>query len=105
MSPRHNEDDSTPTDELMSPQETARRIRQIHRALMGDPYDKDNPGLVNQLRDLSRDYYGDEQRKLRGTKEMVETLWDLRIRILGAAAALGVVGSLAGWLIEKLLFK
>lgn len=107
MSPPHrrDSDESTPTDELMSPQEQARKIRQMHRALIGDPLDKNSPGLVTMYTELHRDYYGDEDTKRTGTKEMVLSMWEMRLKVIGGVAVVSVVSSIGAWLLQKYVFK
>lgn len=104
MSNRDDQED-TPTEELMTPQEMARKIRQMHRALIGDPLNSENPGLVALYTELHRDYYGDDKTKRMGVKDMVLRMWEMRIKIMGAAAALSVIGSICAWLLEKFVFK
>lgn len=104
MSPKHD-DDSTPIEHPLDPGERDKMIRQIHRALVGDPLstDRDKRGIIAIFGDMHLDYYGDQDRGVLGTKTMTQRLWDMKLKFAGMVLAGSGFVALAAWLLENLI--
>ena len=100
-----DDDCNTPIDHPLDPGERDKMIRQIHKALVGDPLspDRDKRGIIAIFRDLHLDYYGDADHDILGTKVMTQKLWDMKLKFAGIVIALTGVISIGAWLIENLI--
>lgn len=98
-------DEQTPIEPLLTAAEQSRMIRQMHRALIGDPFNPKKPGLLQIYNGTHTDYWGDKENGIKGTRDKVEKLWDIRLKIMGGAVALGATGSFIAWAIEHLVWK
>lgn len=95
------DDDPTPTEPLMTQAEMAKTLRALHKALVGDPLspNREKRGIVPMFRELHADYYGDGVHP--GTRDLVQKLWELRIKVIGGCVVLSAVISFLAWTIEK----
>ena len=90
-------------DESLTPQQSARMIRDMHRALVGDPLNPDEePGLVKTVNDLRNDVNGTKRSPL-GMRQKVEILWEGRTKLVGMCVLVAVAGGFLAWLIPLLL--
>lgn len=86
-------------------EETKKKVDEIHRAIVGNPFDpKAPPGVLTQLERHSLTLYGNDNEQQIGLVQKVNDLWDGKTKVLAIGAfVLGVFGFLA-WLIP-MLFK
>lgn len=106
MSPkRDNEDGNTPIDHPLEPAERDKMIRQMHKALVGDPLspDRDKRGIIAIFSDMHLDFYGDDDRRVMGTKTKVDKLWEMKLKFAGMVLAGSAFVTLAAWLLENLV--
>jgi hypothetical protein len=104
MSPR-SDDENTPIDHPLEPGERDKMIRQIHKALIGDPLsmDRDKRGVIAIQAEMHRDMYGDPENGVMGVKVMTQKLWEMKLKFAGMVIAGSGFITLAAWLIENLI--
>lgn len=99
-------DEKTPTEPFLTPAQQSRMIREMHRALIGDPYNpKTKPGLIQLFTQTHTDYWGDKDAGIIGTRNKVEKLWSNWTKILGAFALVTILAAVGPYLLHLITGK